>query len=170
MRKAIGVAAICLAASLTLAATGQIQPLKARTGLWQITKTVHWTLPPDLPPQYAQFAAVLQKQNGIPQQYKSCVRSQDLRSNPWSEGASEKCTWTVLKSTGTDMEIQGSCDLSQEWGMPAAVQGRGEIHIVGSENGTGSEDFTLTANGMTAKGHASYTGKWIGATCPAGMN
>lgn len=170
MRKAIAGVVICLVASLAFAATGDIQPLKARTGLWQMTKTVNWTLPPQLPPQYAQYAALLQQQNGIPHKYKSCVKRKDLNSNPWSEGTGEKCTWTVLKSTGTDMQIQGSCDLSQERGMPATAEGRGKIHIVDSENGTGSEDFTLTANGMTAKGHASYTGKWIAATCPANMN
>lgn len=170
MRKAIGVAVICLAASLAFAATGKIEPLKARTGLWQMTKTINWTLPPQLPPQYAQYAAVLQRQNGVPDKYKSCVKQEDLTSNPWSEGTGEKCTWTVLKSTGTDMEIQGSCDLSREWDMPATAEGRGKIHIVDSENGTGSEDFTVTVNGMTAKGHASYTGKWIGATCTADVN
>lgn len=167
MRKAIGVAVICLAASLAFAATGKIEPLKARTGLWQMTKTINWTLPPQLPPQYA---AVLQRQNGVPDKYKSCVKQENLTSNPWSEGTGEKCTWTVLKSTGTDMEIQGSCDLSREWDMPATAEGRGKIHIVDSENGTGSEDFTVTVNGMTAKGHASYTGKWIGATCTADVN
>lgn len=164
MRKAIGVAGICLVASLAVAGTGKIQPLTARTGLWQITKTLTWTLPPNLPPQYA---AVLQ--SGVPQRYKSCVRSKDLSSNPWSQ-ASDHCTWTVLNSTGTDMEIQGSCDRSQEWGMPATAEVRGTIHMLDSENGTGSVDFTLTGSGMSAKGHASYTGKWIGATCPAGMS
>lgn len=165
MRKAIGVAVICLAASLAFAATGNIQPLKARTGLWQITETVNWTLPPNLPPQYAALF-----QSGIPHQYKSCVKPKDLSSNPWSEGAGRKCTWTVLKSNGTDMEIHGSCDLSREWNMPMRAEGNGKIHIVDSENGTGSQDFTLTGNGMTAKGHATYTGKWIAATCPGGMN
>lgn len=165
MRKALVVAVICLAASLALTASGQIQPLKARTGLWQITKTYNWTLPPNLPPQYAGAL-----QSGVPQQYKSCVSLEDLSNNPWSEGTGQKCTWTVLKSTETDMEIQGSCDLSQEWGMPMTAQGHGTIHLVDSEHGTGSEDLTLSGNGMTAKGHASYTGKWIGATCPAGMN
>lgn len=170
MRKVIAVAAICLAASLAFAATAKIQPLKARTGLWQITRTLKWTLPPQLPPQYAQYAALLQQQNGVPDKYKSCVKQKDLSSNPWSEGASEKCTWTVLKSTGTDMEIQGSCDFGQDGGMPSTAEGTGKIHMVDSENGTASEDFTMTGNGLTAKSHASYTGKWIGATCPAGMN
>lgn len=163
MRKAIAVAAICLAASLAFAAAGKIEPLKAKTGLWQMTRTANWTLPPQLPPQYAAIF-----QSGVPRHYKWCVKQKDLTSNPWGD-ADQKCTWTVLRSTGTDMNIQGSC-LSNESGMPMTAEGQGKIHMVDSENGTGSEDFTLTQNGMTLKGHFSYTGKWIGATCPAHMN
>ena len=26
--------------------------------------------------------------------YTSCVKPEDLKSNPWQEGSKEKCTWT----------------------------------------------------------------------------
>lgn len=160
MRKAIALAVICLGASLALAAAANIQPLKVKTGLWQMTQTVTWT---GLPPQYA--AALT---NGVPHQYKSCVKQTDLLKNPWADGSGQKCSWTVLKSNGTDMEVQGTCAPGNADGI--SMQMRGKIHAIDSENGTGSVDAILTMNGMTAKGHASYTGKWIGATCPAGMN
>lgn len=160
MRKAIAVGLICLGASLAFAATGNIQPLKVKTGLWQMTQTVTWT---GLPPQYQ---ALLQ--NAAPGHYKSCVKQTDLLKNPWSNGSRQRCTWTVLNSNGTDMEVQGSCDATANGG--GSMEMHGKIHAVDSENGTGSADVTLTWNGMTAKGHATYTGKWIGATCPADVN
>lgn len=158
MRKAMAVGLISLAASVAFAATGKLQPLKVKTGLWQMTQTVTWS---GLPPQYA--AALT---NGVPAHYKSCVKTSDLIKNPWADGSGQKCTWTALNSNGTDMEVQGSCQGNDG----VTLQMQGKIHAVDSENGTGAVDVTLTMNGMTAKGHASYTGKWIGATCPAEVN
>jgi hypothetical protein len=82
MRKAIAVAAICLAASLATAA-GDVQPLNAKTGLWQMTQIMTWT---GLPPQYA--AAM---RNGQPMKYKSCVKEKDLSSNPFAPGSGLEC-------------------------------------------------------------------------------
>jgi hypothetical protein len=111
-----------------------------------------------------QWAAVVK--NGKTINYKSCVRAKDLTTNPWTDGDDSKCGWTVLKSDGTDMEIKAtSCELGKEWGM--ITEGIGKIHVVDSENGTGSVDMTITGNGQTIKGHSAYTGKWIGASCPA---
>lgn len=160
MRKAVALTVICLGASLAFAATGNIQPLKVKTGLWQMTQKVTWT---GLPLQYQ---ALLQ--NAAPSHYKSCVKTTDLIKNPWANGSGQRCTWTVLNSNGTDMEVQGSCDATANGG--GSMEMHGKIHAVDSENGTGTADVTLTMNGMTAKGHASYTGKWIAASCPADMN
>lgn len=160
MRKAIAMGVIGLAASLAFAATGKMQPLKVKTGLWQMTQRITWT---GLPPQ---FAAALT--NGVPMHYKSCVKPTDLLKNPWANGSGQKCSWTVVSSTGTDMEVQGICAPGNS--DRVSMQMHGKIHAVDSENGTGSIDVTLTGNSMNAKGHASYTGKWIAATCPAGMN
>jgi hypothetical protein len=161
MRKMILFGAVVMCATALLAAN-DFTPLKAKTGLWQMTETVKWT---GLPPQ---FAALLK--DGQPVTYKSCVKPKDLSTNPWSDGSRDKCHWTAVNSTGTDMEVQGSaCDLGKDYNMTAKVHGK--IHVFpDSEHGTGTFDVTLTGNGMMATGHASYTGKWIGATCPAGMN
>ncbi len=159
MRKIVFVSVVCSVASLVLAAAGDIQPLKVKTGLWQMTETVKWT---GLPPQMA----AMMKSAPPTRTYKSCVRAKDLSTNPWADGSGDKCTWTVLNSNGSDMEVQGtSCDLGKDFGMKADVHGK--IHAVDSENGTGSMEVTLTGNGQTMNGHASYTGKWIGESCPA---
>jgi len=145
----------------TSATAGNVQPLNVKPGLWQITRTATWT---GLPPQ---IAAVMK--NGLPIKYNSCVKARDLTTNPWVNGSEEKCVWTVLNSTGTDMEVRGSsCNLGKEYGMTAEVHGK--LHVVDPEDGTGSFAMTVTGNGQTMNGNAVYTGKWVGANCPAGMN
>jgi hypothetical protein len=161
MRQVIAVAVICLGASLVFAATGNLKPLNVKTGLWEMTETSTVT---GLPPQFAAALAV----NGVPIHYKSCVKQSDLLKNPWSNGSNRKCSWTVLSSNGTDMKVQGTCALANSR-MSAQMRMHGTIHAVDSEHGKGAVDFTWSGNGMNAKGHADYTGKWIGATCPADM-
>ena len=158
MRKAMAVAVVCLSASLATAA-GDVQPLNAKTGLWQMTQVVTWT---GLPPQYA---AAMRSGQAI--KYKSCVKEKDLRSNPWAPGSGEKCNWTVLKSSSSDMEVEGkSCQMG-EFGTADV---HGTIHVSDSENGTGAFTMVLTAQGQTMHGHAAYTGKWMSASCPSSMN
>lgn len=144
-------------ASLALIAAGDLQPLNAKTGLWKMTETINWT---GLPPEYAAGMRSGQAKN-----YSKCVNTKDLSSNPWAP-SKENCVWKVLKSTGTDMELQGtSCDMGKEWGMTSEVHGT--IHVSDPEDGTGSFTVTLTGNGQTITGHAAYTGKWTSASCGA---
>lgn len=139
-----------------------LTPLNVKTGLWQMTETISWV---GLPPQM-QTAM----NNGVAINYKSCVKPADLTVNPWAEGSSgHTCRWTTLSSNGTDMEVQGdSCDLGKDYGLAATVAGT--IHVIDSQDGTGSFDIVLTGNGQTMHGHASYTGQWVAATCPAAMD
>lgn len=158
MKRAIAVATVCLVASLATAA-GDVHPLDAKTGLWQITETMTWT---GLPPQYANMMG-----SGRPINYKSCVKEKDLSSNPWAQGSREKCKWTVLKSSSTDTEVEAkSCDM----GNGAVADAHGAIHLTDSGNGTGAFSFVLTMNGQTMNGHATYTGKWVSTDCPRDMD
>ncbi len=137
-----------------------LTPLNVKTGLWQMTETITWV---GLPPQMAAMS------NGPAVNYKSCVKSADLSSNPWGEGSGDKCHWTALSSNGSDMEVQGdSCDLGKNYAMTANVTGT--IHVIDSQHGTGAFDIVMTGNGQTMHGHATYTGQWVGPTCPAGVN
>jgi hypothetical protein len=164
MRKMILFGGVVLCATVLLAATGLI-PLKAKTGLWQMTEKVKWTgIPPELPPPIA--AAM---NDGRTINYKSCVKPKDLSTNPWSNGSRDNCHWTAVSSTGTDMEVKGTgCDMGKDYNMTANIDGK--IHVLDPEHGTGTFDITLTGNGMTMHGHADYTGKWVAPSCPAGMN
>jgi hypothetical protein len=157
MKKSIVVGTSLLSVYVAAAVPQGLQPLKASLGQWQMTETVAWT---GLPPEMAAMMG-----NGRTHNYTSCVKAEDLRSNPWSEGSNTKCKWTTLSSTATDMDVKGTgCDIGME-GMMADV--RGKIHLTDSKNGTGSFDISLSGNGQTLTGHASYTGKWVGASCPA---
>jgi hypothetical protein len=159
MRNKLLVVAFCSTAPIVFAAAGQLQPLNVKTGLWQLTKTITWT---DLPPQMA----AMMKAAPQTTTYKSCVTTKDLSTNPWANGSGDNCAWTVLNSTSTDMELQASgCSFGKNSGMTADVHG--QIHIQDAENGTGSMTLTLTGNGQTMHGVASYSGKWISASCPA---
>jgi len=179
MRRTMLVVAVCLSATLLLAQEktmpqrnaeqkrtavkmANLTPLKVNTGLWQMTQSVTWT---GLPPQMD----AMMKQAAPTHTYKSCVKPRNLSSNPWAEGSHDTCKWTALNSTGTDMEVQATgCDMGKDYGMTADIHGK--IHVVDSEDGTGSMDITLTGNGQTMHGHATYTGKWVAASCPADMN
>jgi len=158
MRTKLLVVLISSAVSAVFAAAGQVQSLNVKAGLWHMTKTVKWS---DVPPQMA----ALMKSAPQTVSYNSCVTTKDLNTNPWANGSDDTCTWTVLQSTSTDMELKGSgCAFGRNSGMTAEIHG--QIHILDSENGTGSMTVTLTGNGQTMHGVASYTGKWVGASCP----
>jgi hypothetical protein len=157
MRKRLLVVVICSAASVVFAAAGQFQPLNVKAGLWHMTQVIKWT---DLPPQMA----AMMKAAPLTTTYNSCVTSKDLNTNPWANGSGDNCSWTVLKSTSTDMDVRGiGCDFGDSYGMTAEIHG--QIHLLDSENGAGSMTVTLTGNGQTMHGLASYAGKWISASC-----
>src|SRR5579862_7249721 len=116
MRNILLPVVICSAASIVLAATTQMQPLRAKTRLWRITKTVKWT---DLPPQLE----AMMKARPQTMAYNSCVTTKDLNGNPWAQGSGDNCTWTVINSTSTDMEVRGA---ACSFGLNA--ESTGDVH------------------------------------------
>jgi hypothetical protein len=159
MRKSLLIVVAGSAVSIVLAATAQIQPLSAKTGLWRMTKTIKWT---DLPPQMA----AMMKAAPQTTTYSSCVTAQDLNGNPWAKGSGDNCTWTVVNSTSTDMEVRGTgCSFGDNAESTGEVHG--QIHLLNSTNGTGSMTVTATINGQVMHGVASYTGTWVSASCSA---
>src|SRR6202167_6347186 len=149
MRNKLMVVALGTAAAVVVAATGQLQPLNVKTGLWHMTKAIKWT---DLPPQMA----ALMKAAPQTSSYDACVTTKDLTTNPFANGSGDDCTWTVLSSTSSDMELRGTgCQFGNSAGMAAEVHG--QIHVLDPENGTGSMSVTLSGNGQTMHGVATYT-------------
>jgi hypothetical protein len=147
-----------LGITMAVATAASLQPLKVKTGLWQMTQTVQWT---GLPPQLDAAMA-----HGRTHDYQTCVKPKDLTSNPFAGGSDEKCTWTVVSSTGTDMEVRGTgCQMGTEFGMTSEIHGI--IHVLDDANGTGSFDIVMSHGGQKITGHATYKGKWVGSSCPA---
>lgn len=186
MRKATAVWTVCLAASFVFAATvllaqtqskrsapnasathtdataiNAITPLNMKTGLWQTTMTGKVT---GLPPQLA--AAVNPTST-----HKSCVTPEQLTRSQWTKGLTKCSSVTVLKSTGTDIDVE-----MKGCGKMMA-EGHGKFHLADPGHLTGSVDMTMILNGNTPFGgngpihsHTDFTSIWIGATCPADMN
>lgn len=64
------------------------------------------------------------------------------------------------------MEVQATgCGLGKDYGMTGEIHG--QIHVQDSEHGTGSMTISLTGNGQSIHGVATYTGVWVRASCPA---
>ncbi len=139
--------AILFTATILLAADSN-QPLNVKPGLWHVTGT-------------NQFMGHTSKTD-----YKNCITAKDLSSNPWVNGSDEKCTWTVVTSTASDIEIKGtSCELGKEYGMSTNVDIK--LHAVDTENVTASMQGTSTGNGQTLNSNGTFTGKWMGSSCSA---
>jgi hypothetical protein len=176
MRKVTVVGVVGLAASLAFAATvllaqsqsgkpasAQLTPLNVKTGLWQDTVATKYT---GLPPQMA--AALNTKTTS-----KICLKPKDLSPHEWTtqQLADLKCSsLTVLKSTGTELEVQGrDCNL----GEGVTGHGHGGFQVPDSQHVTGSLDATVSGSTPFGSGtwhaHSDYAYKWLGATCPADM-
>jgi uncharacterized protein DUF3617 len=146
VRKTISLA-IFFTATILFAANSN-QPLNVKPGLWHVTGT-------------NQIMG-----NTTKTDYKNCITAKDLNSNPWANGPDEKCTWTVVTSTASDMEIKGtSCELGKESGMDTSVDLK--LHAVDTENVKASIQGTSTGNGQTVNVNGAFTGKWLGANCSA---
>jgi hypothetical protein len=180
MRKMLCFAAL-LVSVLNVLAADSYKPLNVKTGLWQVTLIHSATglppIPPDMqarmaqmtPEQRARIEEMMRsKFGGTPQTstYTTCVTAKDLNTNPWANRSEEKCKWTVVNSTDSDMEVKGSaCAAGRTEGMKTDIDIK--FHAVDPENVKASMQGTASDNGRTTNFSGTYTGKWIGATCPA---
>lgn len=174
MRKLLLVVAIGLLACVVLAQNARFQPLNVKAGLWQVTVTTAFSgqLPPEMQARLDQMTpqqrARIEAQFGATphtRTYKKCIKQEDVKRDPFS-GRDEKCNWTVLNSTSSEMEVRGtSCDAGKNQGMDTDVTLK--IHALDSGNVKASVKGTATGNGQTMTVNGSYTGKWLGSTCSA---
>ncbi len=146
MRKAILLGAISLAATVVVAA--DIQPLNVKPGLWQVTTTTN-----------------VQGMGTQTQSYKSCAKKENMNQYPFAD-RDNNCRYKVVSSTGSRMEVTGTC-LPPE-GVKADF--KIQLEVIDPENARGSGKLDLA--GPQGELHGDYTGKgkWLSATCPAGMD
>ena len=184
MQKSIRFGVILLSTTVLFAAT-DFQPLNVKPGLWQVTEisTIGGGAPPITPAMQARLdkmtpeqrahieAMMKSRTGGTPHtnQYKKCVTAKELNTNAFMNGPDEKCTWTIVNSTGTDMEARGtSCEAGKEQGMETNVDIK--LHVVDPEDVKASIQGTASGNGQTINIDNSLTGKWLGASCPSGTD
>jgi hypothetical protein len=145
MRKMSLLCAVFASAAVLLAA--DLQPLNVKPGLWQVTMTSTIS---GLAPNTST--------------YKSCVKKEDLDKYPFADPKA-KCTWTVQNSTGSKMDASGTCMPDNDTRINFTMH----LEALDSENAKGTGQLTLKAPIGTMNGNYSGTGKWMGATCPAGV-
>ncbi len=165
-------AGILLVALATFAAD-KVQRLKVKTGLWEVTTTIHnqghTPIPAAMlermtPEQRARMEERLKAQPADRSRtitHKNCVTEQDMQKGDlFSTNPNKECTEHVVNSTSTSAEIQMAC---QGEGM----QGNGtvKIKVLNSESVTGSSHITATGNGQTLNTDSSFTAKWVSASC-----
>ena len=148
-----------LAVSVCLLAAGMEQALNVKTGLWQVDMVINYG---GLPPQMQAMPGI-----GGKKTYQSCVNRKQLNT-PWVQG-DEKCTWTVLKSTSSELDVHGtSCELGKDQGLNTEVDVK--VHATDPEHVRATVHGTAAGNGMNLTLDGNYTGKWLGETCPAGID
>jgi hypothetical protein len=147
MRKLTLLGAISLAATVVVAADN-IQPLNVKTGLWQVTTTT-----------------TIQGM-GAPEtrSYKSCVTKENQKQYPFAD-RDHDCQYKVQSSTGSHMDLSGSC--LYQGGEKANFEI--QLDVIDSEDVQGKGQLTLAGPQSAMHGEYSGNGKWIGASCPAGM-
>ena len=168
MRKAIFVVACFVIGASMLAAVTE-QPLNVKTGLWQVDLTLNYSgLPANMQAILDQMTPQQRAAMGMggTKTYKQCLTPKDV-NKPMVQG-DDTCHWTVLKSTSSDLDVRGtSCQAGKNQGLNTEVEVK--VHAIDSEHVKATVHGTGTGNGVNAKLDGNYVGKWIGATCPAGM-
>jgi hypothetical protein len=164
MKKVLLLTALCLA-TVVLAATET--PLNVKPGLWQVDMTLAYSgLPPNMQAMVDRMTPEQRAARGFGgiKTFKRCVTPKQLNT-PWMQG-DENCTWTVLKSTDSTLEVRGTaCRLGSDQGMNTDVKVK--IQVIDSEHVTASIHGTASGNGVNATLNGDYDGKWVGASCPS---
>lgn len=162
---------VILLCACVLMAGYQVQPLNVKPGLWEVTMTTAVSGRPPIsqeilakmtPEQRAKFEASMKGMaSGVPKTKTSrnCVTKEQLSKDPFSEEKSN-CTRTVLKSTGSMMEIREVCEGE---GVKSDVTMR--IEALNPENVKGSGHVTAAGGSNSMNVNTSFTAKWLGATC-----
>ena len=175
MKKMLILAGLGIVATALLAQS-KITPMNIKTGLWESTNTVTISgalgIPPDMaakltPEQRARVeAAMSQSALAKPQTttHKGCLKQEDLTKDPFANKNMEnmKCHENLLRSTGSDAEVDVSCE-----GPDGAFKYHMMLHATDQQHVTGTGHGTASMGGRTMTSDVKFESKWIQATCPA---
>ena len=145
------------------------QPLNVKPGLWERTLTLTRTgalpIPPEMlnrltPEQRARMEERMKANSAghtTTNTEKNCITKEDLEKPIKFDN---RCTWTITESTSTKAKGNVSCEAE---GMK--VNGNGEFAAPDPEHIKGSMHTTSRGGGNTMTVDATFTSKWLGATC-----
>ena len=155
------------------ASTGNLgvkyQPLNVKPGLWEKTLTISRTgalpIPPEMldrltPEQRARMEERMKANSAAHSSTnteRSCITREDLEKPLTFDN---QCTWTILESSSTKAKGNVSCEAQ---GMK--MTGNGEFAAPDPEHMKGSVHTTSTGGGQTMNVDATFTSKWLGASC-----
>jgi hypothetical protein len=178
MRRMIVMSVFCLLATVLLAG-GKVTPLHVKTGLWESTSTTTLNgalgIPPELlaqmtPEQKARYEAAMKRMaNGRPtsRTYRNCLTEKELKENPFPDKEQTEgmqCKQEVIRSTGSDLEVRETCSEGTTSGEAHMT-----FHASSSEHTTGQGEMTATMGGRTMHSKIKIESKWLGASCPKGV-
>ena len=144
MKTSILIVAGLLPATVALAGN-TIQPLNVRTGLWQVTLTTKISALP----------------SPTTTNYETCVDKEDLNKYPFTD-PEEKCSSTVLTSTGSAMKAHGTC--SPE-GDGTKYDFRLQLKALDAKHVEAKGKLAISSQGVSMDGDYLAKAKWISATC-----
>jgi hypothetical protein len=159
-------AGVCLAAA---AAASGADKLNVKTGLWETTtvtnidgsilpKELLDRLPPDKRAQIEQAMAAQGGTKAEPKITQTCLTQEELDKGVFAPPDSN-CKSTVISSTPNHQEVSVQC--SREGRV---VNGHMVVDAPSSESIKGKMELKV-ADGKVI---ADFSGKWLGASCPAG--
>ncbi len=153
-------------------AADSVQRLDVKLGLWEVTHTTALSGMPPIPPealasmtpeQRARFEATMKSSMSDKPKTtteKSCETKEKLDKQMLFDDKNKECTRTVVKSSGSVMEMKIQCD---HQGMKS--EGTFRVEAINAENVKGSMHMTSTGGGHAMNINSDFTGHWLGPVC-----
>jgi len=161
-----------LALSTATWAVDTVQPLELKTGLWEVTTTVSTSLDLPIP------AAILEKltpeqrarieermkaskaDSGKTTVKRECLTRKDLERGVPFRPAQKSCSWAVINSTSSQVEMRGYC---VDQGVK--MEGTLRIEVLSPEAAEGSVQFSTNGENATPGLTSTFKAKWIRPRC-----
>jgi Protein of unknown function (DUF3617) len=157
---------------LVMQSDSTVTPLNVKPGLWEVSVTmtglpampaipdsVLAQMPPD---QRAKIEAIMKGQANT---MKSCVTKDKLEKSEAFRNAPKSCTYTIVSSTGSKLEMKTECTQNG-----VKMTGNFVVEAVDSENVKGSMHMKASGGNTSGGNNAmnmntTFTEKWLGADC-----
>jgi hypothetical protein len=158
--------ALFVAFPFLMQAGSAVQPLNVKLGLWETTMTTTMAGIPTIPDSALaqmtpdQRAKVEAMMGGKPTTMKSCVTKEKLDKAMAFQNMPKSCTYTVVTSTSSKLEMHLECAQNGVKSTGAIV-----VEASDSEHTKGSMRVNAGANGANTNMNSTFTSKWLGADC-----